>query len=272
MRGLSYKALYGAIVLFIGAVSGTPAAADEAFVLLVQPTMGQERSDEIFRPFARYLETVTGRPCVIQAPPNFMAHWETLRRNHYDLALDASHFTDYRIRKFGFSALAKVPDAESYSLIVRDKQRAADPLALAAKRVATLGLPSMAAARLYAMFPNPSRQPVVVEVKHPDDGVALLLNKKVEAALLPTAFVTRRIEQGGVVMVLTTEPIPQLALSASPRVPEKLRETIRLGVLRAHETEAGRQMLRQIGFERFEPATAETFANQGNVLKGYWGY
>jgi hypothetical protein len=31
-------------------------------------------------------------------------------------------------------------------------------------------------------------------------------------------------------------------------------------------------MLAAIGFERFDPATPEMYANQGSVLKEYWGY
>jgi ABC-type phosphate/phosphonate transport system substrate-binding protein len=241
-------------------------------VLLVQPATGQGSSTAAYAAFADYLGTAIGRRCTIHMPPNYVVHWEALRRNNYDLALDASHYTDYRIQKFGFSVLARVPDTESYSLVVRDDRRLHDPTALAAKRIATLGLPSMAAARLHAMFPNPVRQPIVVEVKSAADGLAMLLAKQVDAAMLPTPAISRRVEQGGLSVVLTTEPITPLALSVSPRLTPALQDKIRLAILGAHETSTGRAMLQRIGFGRFEPANAEMFANQGNVLKGYWGY
>lgn len=247
-------------------------AEDPPLTLLLQPTIGDRRSEALYQPFVNYLQASTGRRYKVQAPANFMAHWETVRRNNYDVVLDAPHFTDYRVRKFDFHVLAKATNTESYSLIVREHERPRDPTALANRRIAALGLPSMGVARLYAMFPNPAKQPHVIEVTRPEEGVQLLLRKQVEAALLPTPFVSRRLNHGDIAVVLTTEPAPPFAVSVSPRVPAAVRDAIRANLLRAHEIDAGQQMLQRIGIDRFEPASADTFANQGNVLKGFWGY
>ena len=250
----------------------TAKAAEPELVLLIQPILSEERTRQAFQPLADYIGAAAGRRCRIQTLPNFLAYWDVVRRGNYDLALDAAHFTDYRAQKMGFTILAKIPDGVSYSVIVSDDQLVFDPQELAGKRVATLGPPSIGAARLNAMYPNPVRQPVSVEVGDSDAGVALLRQRKVDAAILPTPFVSQQMGQGGIAVVLTTEPIPHIALSAAARVPNAVKESIRTALVRADRTDAGRNMLKQIGFERFDPATADIYTNQRNVLSQYWGF
>jgi ABC-type phosphate/phosphonate transport system substrate-binding protein len=261
-----------ALLLIALALARPASAQNDALVLLIQPLPRDERSAATYQPLAQYLEALTGRRCVVQTPPNFPAYWDVLRRNNYDLAFDGPHFTDYRSNKFGFSALVKTPDSVSYSLIVRESARLHDPLQLIGRRIASLGMLSSGATRLNAMYPSAARQPVLVEVQSADGGIELLLDKRVEAAFLPTTVVSERLQRGGISVILTTEPMARLVLSVSPRMGNDVKEKIRDGLLQATSTDAGRAMLRSVGLERFEPVTPESFANQRNVLKSYWGY
>jgi len=254
------------------AVSALPTRGETELVLLIQPILSEERTQQVFRPLADYIGAAAGKPCRIRTLPNFLAYWDVVRRGEYDFAFDAAHFTDYRVHKMGFAVLAKIPEGVSYSVIVPDTQLIFDPLELAGKRVATLGPPSIGAARLNAMYPNPVRQPVSVEVGDSEAGIALLRQGKVDAAILPTPFVSQQMAQGDIAVVVTTEPIPHIALSASGRVPRPLQESIRTALVQAERSEAGQAMLKAIGFERFDPATPEIYANQRNMLSGYWGY
>lgn len=247
-------------------------AANHELVLLIQPILTEDATQKAFRPLADYIAQVAGRPCRILTTPNFLAYWNLLRRGNYDLALDASHFTDYRAQKMGFSILAKIPDSVSYSLIVADDQLVFDPAELIGKRIATLGPPSIGAARLNAMYPNPVRQPIAIEVASSEAGIELLRQHKVNAAILPTPFVSQQMGQGGIAVVLTTEPIPHIALSASPRLAKPVQDKLRAALLTADQSDAGKRMLQGIGFPRFEPASAEIYANQRHVLSTYWGY
>jgi ABC-type phosphate/phosphonate transport system substrate-binding protein len=269
LRSRSRRAIF---VVALTMLAGPAAGEDSALVLLVQPLPREEMPAETLQPLADYIAALSGRSCRIDRPPNFPAYWEAVRRRHYDLAFDAPYFADYRVQKFGFDVLVKTPETASYSLIVRADARTRDPASLVGKRVATLGLISIGTLRLNALFPNPIRQPVLVDVAGSEDGLGLLLEKKVEAAFLPTARVGKQVRSRGVAVVLTTEPIARLALSASPNLPRELTTKIRAGLLRAHTADAGRAMLRAIGIDYFDGATNEEFANQSYVLKGYWGY
>jgi len=248
------------------------AESDKPLTLLLQPLPREEMSADSFQPLADYLAKQTDRSFEIHTPPNFPAYWEAVRRYQYDLAFDAPPFADYRIHKLGFTVLVKTPDTASYSLVMRDGARSRDPTSLVGKRVATLGLTSIGTLRLNALFPNPYRQPMIVEVSDSQEGWRQLLGGDVDAAFLPTTGLSARVKSGGAIIVLTTEPIPRLVFSSSPRLPRELTEKIRAALLDANRTESGRAMLRAIGIDFFDPATNEEIANQSYVLRGYWGY
>ena len=267
MRRARLSALLS-LVLF-----ASPLHAADALRLMIQPVLNEAQTRKAFAPLAQFIGDVTGRPVDIVTAPNFLAYWDTLRRNNYDLALDAAHFTDWRVQKFGFDILGKMPDTVSYSLITLDDNPIFDPSELIARRVATLGSPSIGAARLNALFPNPVRKPLIMEVANAEQGVDWLAAKKVDAAILPTPLVSQEMaRRGNIAVVLTTDPIPHIALSASPRLPATLRESLRRALLAAHRSPAGKEMLKQIGFERFDAATPSVYAGQANILKEYWGF
>jgi len=242
--------------------------------LAIQPVLSQDRTQKVFEPLAKYLEEKTGRKVTILTMPNFLAYWNLVRQpSQYDLSFDAAHFTDYRANKENFTVLAKIPDFVSYSVVVRQENLVFDPSELVAKTVATLGAPSIGAARLNAMFPNPMRQPSIVEVPSAEVGMKMLLDKKVFAAILPTPVVSQYMaNQAPIAVVTTTEPIPHIAVSASKNIDAKTRAEIREALIDASKTEDGRKMLQEIGFPKFDPASAKLYQGQAKILKEYWGY
>ncbi len=243
-------------------------------VFVIQPILSEEQTKRAFQPLADYLSKASGKRVVIRTLPNFLAYWEVVRQDSgYHLVLDAAHFTDYRAQKLGFKVLAKLPDTVSYSLIVNSGALVIDPTELVGKTVATTGAPSIGAARLNAMYPNPVRQPIIVDSGTAEEGVEMVVKNKVQAAIVPTPLVSQRMAQGGgISVVTTTEPIPHIAFSASPKLDAGTREKIRNALVNASKTEDGRKMLKDVNFERFDPATEQIYAGQGNILKEYWGY
>ena len=262
---------FAAALVALVAARALPAEV-QPLVLLVQPVPEETPAPDAYRALADFIETATASPCTLEMPPNFPAYWEAVRRNHYSLALDAPHFTDYRVQKFGFRTVAKTANTTSYSLVVRNADRLRDPGLLVGKRIASLGLLSVGTLRLNVLYPNAVRQPVLVDVPSTEEGVRRVRDENVDAAFLPTAAVSRFIPDGDIAVVLTTEPIPNLGLSASPRLAGNVVAQIRAAILKAHTSERGRAMLRALGIERFEAARPEDFANQSYVLRGYWGY
>jgi len=258
---------------FLGSAQALPASDDE-LVLAIQPILSEEKTRRAYQPLANYLEKVTGRKCTIKTTPNFLAYWSEVTRNRENMIyMDAAHFTAYRARKQGYQVLAKVPDAVSYSLIVNDTNLVFDPTELTAKRVATLGAPSIGAARLNGMFPNPVRQPIIVEVDNAETGIRMVIENKVDAAIIPTPIVSRAMSQGTPInVVTTTEPMPHIAISTSPDIDATTAGKIRRALLDASNRTDGQEMLKNIGFPKFDPADGGIYKNQDNVLKTYWGF
>lgn len=265
----------GTLIALTLAFSPRPAsAAGSELVLAVQPILDEGLTRTAFQPLCDYLAQATGRPCRLLTSPNFYAYWDTVRQGTaFNLVLDAAHFTDYRAQKLGYHVLAKIPNTVTYSLVTLDSALLLDAGELVGKRVATLGIPSIGAARLNGLFPNPSRQPVTVEVGAAEQAMRLLLSGKVNAAILPTPIVAQQMASGGgLSVVLTTDPIPHIGLSAAPSVDANTRSALSKALLSAHTSEDGKKMLKQIGFERFDPATAAVYTGQAGILKEYWGY
>jgi ABC-type phosphate/phosphonate transport system substrate-binding protein len=280
LTGCKQNGIARQLIILLGLWTGflSPALAlptsDQELVLAIQPILSEEKTRIAYQPLANYLQKVTGRKCTIKTTPNFLAYWSEVTRNRESMIyMDAAHFTAYRARKQGYHVLAKIPDAVSYSLIVNDSNLVFDPTELTAKRVATLGAPSIGAARLSGMFPNPVRQPIIVEVDNAEMGIRMVLENKVDAAIIPTPIVSRLMSQGTPInVVTTTEPMPHIAVSTSPDIDAATASKIRQALLEASNRTDGQAMLKNIGFPKFDPANSNIYKNQDNILKTYWGF
>jgi phosphonate transport system substrate-binding protein len=248
-------------------------AAAGTLTLAVQPILSEQRTQEAYRPLCDFISEITSMPCEVRTAPNFLTYWQTTYKGSFDLFLDAAHFTDYRAQKLNYSVLAKVPDKVSYTLVVRDDRLVFDASELIGKTIATLGPPSIGAARLEAMFPNPTRQPIIVEVASAEEGLQQLIAGEVAAAILPSPLISQQMAAGaGIAVVTITPQIPHIALSASPNVDADVRKRISDALVGANRTPRGQAMLEAIGFPAFDPANAEIYAGQSDILKGTWGY
>ena len=248
--------------------------ADQDLILAIQPVLSEGKTRQAFEPLAQYISKVTGKKISISTMPNFMAYWSKMVAGQKSIIyLDAAHFTAFRARTQGYRVLAKIPDSVSYTLVVRDADMVFDPSELIGKRIATLGSPSIGAARLNSMFPNPMRQPIIIEVADSQTGISMLLDNKVFAAIIPTPIVGQAMAQGDAISVVTTtEPIPHIAVSASPDIDKNTVDKIRRALTTAAEQPDGKTMLKKIGFAKFDPANEAIYTGQDNILKEYWGY
>jgi hypothetical protein len=256
--------------LLIAPLSSLPASdtREPALVLLVQ-SQRETALRRALAPLLRQLEEATGRRFVLSIAPNFLAHWEIVRRNAgYDLVLDEAHFTDYRVQKFGFHVVAKIPGVSSYSLATVRGAHLRSPLELAGKKVASFGPPGIGATRLSAMFPNPARHPAIIEVASGAEGLGLLKRGQVVAVMLPTTELAEEAGRNEVSVISTAEPTLNMALSVSPRIDATMRQKIAAALLHARVSDD----LRHAGVDGFEPATAGQYTGQARMLRDVWGY
>ncbi|MCI0518123.1 MAG: phosphate/phosphite/phosphonate ABC transporter substrate-binding protein [Woeseiaceae bacterium] len=275
MKSCTCRFVLMAAAWFTPMLAAAPAlAAVSELVLGVAPLVGEEETRRQFAPLCTYLARTTGLPCRVATRPNFLSYWETMRRgSEYNLILDDAHFTDYRVRKMNYAVLVKIPDTVTYSLVVLRNSKIASPFGLVGRRIATYGIPSMGAAQLNSLFPQPSKQPIPVEVDDARQAFAMLADGSVAAAILPTPLIRSEMLRGtGFRVLLSTVPIPHMGLSAAPEIAPALRKAVREALLAAHKDPEGKQVLTQIGIPRFDPANGTIYKGQAHILQTYWGY
>lgn len=258
-----------AVVTTLLLLLNVPPAHSETYTLGIQPIMSRTETKTFYRPLSEYLSDRTGHQFRIVAHHNFVAYWEAMRRKPTDLVLDPPHFTGYRVRKANYQVLAKIRDTLSFSLITNEDLLLFEPDELIGKRVVTPASPSLSGVELARIFPNQMRQPNTISEPNFEQALQRLRAGHAEAALVPTPMISGDTT---VNTVTTTEPVPHLAVSASPELPDELRRQIQRALLEAHQNETGQAMLEKVNISGFEAADNDLYRPYAALLQGVWGY
>jgi len=236
---------------------------------VVQPIYSPEKMKEVYQPMADYLNKRTGHTFNIVTVKSFVSYWAKMKKGQYDLVLDAAHFADYRVKNLNYTVLAKINDTVSYSLVTNEDVNYFDADELIGQRIATLASPSIGGVRLLNMYPNISRQPVVIGTNNFQETLKKLKSNKVSAALVPTPLISG---DSSVNTIMVTDPIPHMAISASNRVDKLTKDKIRSALLSVNNSADGKKLLARLKITGFEKASNKTYAGYGLLLKDVWGY
>jgi ABC-type phosphate/phosphonate transport system substrate-binding protein len=238
--------------------------------LYVQPISSVAETEKAFKPLADYLSIKIGQHIQVKTEMNFLTYWQRMRRSDdVDLVLDAAHFTDYRVKRRGYQVLAKVPDTVSFSLVTSEDLLLFDAQELIGKSIASAPSPSLAGVRIAEIFANPLRQPNLVQTDNFQRALVLLRQGKIKAALVPTPLING---DNSVNTVMTTQPVPHMALSASPNIDARTKKVIRDALVNATTDKDGKVMLEKMHYARFEPANNNLYDGYASLLEGIWGY
>jgi len=256
--------IYSLILLLLP----TTAFSQTALKLVIQPIQSEQKTREIFQPLADYIEFITEQQVELVTYPNYISYWsETKKPDSYDISFDAAHFIDYRDKNLDFTVLAKQPGIISISLIVPEDSLVFDPEELIGKKIATPGPPSIAAVRIDELFDNPVRLPTIIEGTDSGHVMAMLLEGKADAAMLPTPLVSAQMAgEGGISMVLTTDATPSMAISVSPNVSAEIREKLTRGLIEAEKTPEGKKMLEGTRLNPFEKTSNQEYFGFSELL------
>ncbi len=267
-------ALTSALTLFITLITISSYSTESQaanYTLAIQPILPPEQIKKNYQPLANYLSKETGQTITITTQRNFLYYWTKMRKSKkgFDLVLDAAHFTDYRVKTQGYTVLAKLPDTVSFSIVTSEDNFIIDEDELIGLRDATMPSPSLGSLRLEELFSNPMRIPIYVWEPNTTVAVENILSGKVDAAIIPTRLAST---YDNLNTVLTTDPVPHMALSASPDVPANIQQKIRQALVNANATESGKAMLAKLKLDKFEAANNETYDGYEKLLKDVFGY
>ena len=243
------------------------------YSLTVQPILTEDKTKESYQALVDYLSEQTGQTFNLITHRNFTFYWSKMRKKRkgfdFDFVLDAAHFTDYRIKKQGYQVLAKLPDTVSFSIVTHEDNFIMDVDELTSKRIATMPSPSLGAMRLEELYPNPVRIPLYIYERNTKRAVESVIEGRVDAAIIPTRMAS---QYEGLNTVETTEPVPHMAVSASPEVPPEVVEKVREALIKADTTPEGQKMLGVINATKFVATDNETYDGYSDLLEGVFGY
>jgi hypothetical protein len=263
------KVLHHLVITLTALILVTSAHAEKYFIS-VQPILPADQIEMNYQPLADYLSQATGHQFEIKAYRNFLTYWIKMKKaKDMDFVLDAAHFTDYRIQKKEYRPLVKLPDTVSMTVITGEDEFVFEMEELVSKKIATMASPGMGSVRLNQMFPNPVRQPFYIEASDSVDAVNRVLDQSVVAAIIPSPLVQN---YSNVNTVVTTEPVPHMAMSASPDVPQDVSDKVRDALVNAGKTAKGKAMLEALNVERFDATDAQTYAGYATLLEDMFGY
>jgi phosphonate transport system substrate-binding protein len=263
--------LYFRQILLASLLSITSGASSAAHYLLsVQPVLPADQVRQSYAPLASYLSAKTGHTFSIKTYRNFLTYWARMQKaKDMHFILDAAHFTDFRVQRKNYRVLVKLPDTVSFTVVTGEENFIFEMDELISRKIATMAAPGMGAVRLSSMFPNPVRLPFYVEASNSVDAVNKVLDGAVDAAIIPSPLVGNYANLNS---VISTDPVPHMALSASPEVPDEVSLAVKQALLDAANTPEGKKMLADMNIEYFEDATEEVYAGYAELLDGVFGY
>lgn len=251
------------------AISLVATAEADEYTFAVHPVLPPSQTVGIYQPLADYLSQETGHNIRLATTSNFLVHWQLMKRGIYHLVLDGPHFTDYRVQKMDYEILAKMPAVVSYTLVAHQDLFVLEPGDLIGKPLATTPSPGLGALRLNELYPNPLRQPHLVEADDSEKAAEKVLSGAAAGAIIPAPMVGR---YPMLTTVATTEQVPAPAISASADVPPAVKAQLRAALLKAHTSPVGKRALEAINLNRFDAAETAMYQGMANLLEGMWGY
>lgn len=258
-------ALAAAIVGF----TGTASAAE--LKLMVEPQYGPEKAAQVYKPLVDYISKVTGHKLTLITPRNYHFFWRDVRQNaEIDFVFEEAHFTDYHVKHFQFEPLVRSAEKTSYTLLGSDQLKSASLDALVGHSIVTMPSPSLGFAILIQFFPNPVAQPNILSNSASwRDGVETVFSGEADAAIVPTWL---KDQYPNLTTIKTSQAFPGTALSASPKVDPKVKQDIKVALLKMHEDKDAFNVLNELGISKFEEASAAEYDGQQKMLKGFYGF
>ena len=249
-----------------------PATAD--LVFSAPPRESQSGGADSYAPLAQYLSKVTGQKVIYKYSDNWLSYQNEMQKGTYDLVFDGPHFVGWRMAKLGHVPLVKFPGNLSFVVIVKKTDNRFNSITqLAGRTICAHAPPNLATLTVLYEFKNPARQPFIIDTqgfpaayKGVVSGkcVAAILQAKLAAELDKEAHATRVVYQ--------SEPLPNQALSAGPRVQPEMQQKIIRALLSESGKAAAGALLERFKMKEFVPASDKEYIGLGVLLQDVRGF
>jgi phosphonate transport system substrate-binding protein len=249
-----------------------PARADLIFTS--PPRESRAKGIEVYQPIADFLTKVTGQKVVYRYPDNWLSYQQDMRNDLYDIVFDGPAFIGWREARQQHVPLVKVPGKLVFVVIVKPDQNKIQQLQdLAGRSICAFPPPNLATLTVLVAFDNPARQPLIVQTPSFAAAYEGVASGKCTAGIMQAKLYEKfAAERGPMKVVFTSQPVPNQAFTAGPRVPPEMKEKIAKALLSPEGTAAAHKLLEEFKIPHFEPATKEEYAGLGRLLRDVWGF
>lgn len=268
--------LYAAILLAVGFLFSSIVSAE--FVFSAPP---RERSGEgvmTYGPLVERLSEALGDKVVYQQPDGWPEYTDKLRHNEYDIIFDGPHFTAWRIKHIGYTAVARLPGYLAFNIVTKEgDKRFTDLGSLRTAAVCAFESPNLTSSLLLYQFRDEVVVPHVIAVNGDTGDIINALDAgKCDAAVVRDQFYDKMLsdeQRAGLKIVYTSRKFPNQGISVSNRLnPEQIK--IIKAVLEQDDTSLEPVLNRFARKSRhFIPSRNSDFSGISALLEGVvWGW
>jgi len=260
------------LVLAVLVILSTVARSD--LIMSAPPREGQSAGQDFYGPLAEYLSRSTGEKVVYRHPDNWAIYQALMTKGEYDLIFDGPHFVSWRIANLKHLPVASLDGNLSFVVVVRKNEKHIRKIEdLAGQRVCGHAPPNLATLTLFDAFTNPARQPRLVETRGFDAAYRGLLSGKCNGTVLPVEIYRKLDERAGrAIVIRTSDPLPNQALTAGPRVSQSVLEKLRHALTTSEGKSHTTPIAERFGARQFIEASADQYKDHARLLRNVWGF
>lgn len=208
------------------------AQANTEIVLAAPPRDTGGAETDVYQPIADYLSAKLKRPVVYRHTNNWITYQNDMRAGKYDIVFDGPHFAAWRQVQLGHEPVARLQGQLGFVVVVRhNEDRFTTVKQLAGRPVCGFAPPNFVTLQMYALFDNPLRQPLLVDVTNFQDAYeGVLTGRCIGAVIRDSAYkklegekqATKVLAQGKVNVNQTFTVGPKLSAAEKNVVAEAL--------------------------------------------------
>lgn len=249
---------------------------DEDTIIFAAPPRENAAAGEAkYGPVADYLTKVLNKKVIYKHPGTWGVYRTEMLKGKYDIIFDGPHFNSYRAENLQHNILVKIPVRHEFVVIVKKgEKRFANIDQLAGRTFCTHAPPNLGTLTLLSQFPNPSRQPAIINTKGWKNIYNGVQSGKCTAGILPIINLRKYDASGALATIVwKNRPLPNQAFSAGPRLTNIEQRKIATALVSRNSREATAKLRAayRVG-EKFEMATNQEYLGVSEYLKNEWGY
>jgi len=219
----------GTVILFLTLVFMPPTSFAAGELIFTAPPRGPVAKEiKMYKPVADYLSRILNKKIIYKFPGNWLSYQNNMQKGRYDLVFDGPHFVSWRIKRNEHEPLIKLPGKLAFAVFASEQNKKVNNITnLQGRTVCALAPPFLGTLTLYSLFKNPSRQPLVVEVKSFPSTFKGVTSGKCQAGVLRDILFKRfNKKKKQARMIYHSKGIPNQAITAGARISKEDKKKI----------------------------------------------